>query len=265
LFVLGTATTLTTFQFAQVLGLALGGAAVSVTGVPGALVADAATFAISAAITLLWVRKRPAPRSAEPGVSSRTAELLAGVRLVFSVPALRTPMLLGWLALFYNAPEGIAAPLAAGFGAGTVGVGLILAAPALGASVGAITFSRLAGPATRARWMRPLAIATCATLIAFALRPDFHLALVILLVSGLCDCYQIAAVALFVLATPDSQRAQAFGLAQAGMSLGQGTAMILAGAAAQQYAPATVVAAAGALGAVVAIIISWRRIATRKR
>jgi MFS family permease len=263
LYVLGTATTLTTFQLAQVLGLALGGATVSITGVTGALVADAATFAISAVITLIWVRKRPAPRSAGPAASP-VADLLAGVRLVFSVPALRTPMLLGWLALFYNAPEGIAAPLAAGFSAGTVGVGLILAAPALGASVGAITFSRLAGPATRARWMRPLAVASCATLIAFALHPDFRLALVILLVSGLCDCYQIAAVALFVLAAPDSQRGQAFGLAQAGMSLGQGTAMILAGAAAQRYAPTTVIAVAGALGAVVAIIISGRRLLGRK-
>jgi predicted MFS family arabinose efflux permease len=259
LFVLGTATTITTYQFAQVLGLALGGAAVSVTDVSGALVIDAATFALSALITLIWVRKRPAPRSAEPGASSRLADLLAGVRLVFSVPALRTPMLLGWLAAFYDAPEGIAGPLSAALGAGAVGVGLILAAPALGASVSAITFSRLAGPATRARWMRPLAVAGCATLTAFALRPDFRLALLILLVSGLCSCYQIAAIELFVRVTPDSQRAQAFGLAQAGMSLGQGIAIIFAGAAAQRYAPATVIAVAGALGAVVAVIISARR------
>jgi predicted MFS family arabinose efflux permease len=263
LYVLGTATTITTFQFAQVLGLALGGAVVSVTGVTGALAIDAATYAISAVITLVWVRKRPAPRAAEPAASSRTADLLAGVRLVFSDPALRTPMLLGWLAAFYNAPEGIAAPLAAGFGTGNVGTGLILATPALGACVGAIAFSRLAGPATRTRWMRPLAVASCAALTAFALDPDFRLALVILLVSGLCDCYQIAAIALFVLATPDNQRGQAFGLAQAGMSLNQGTAMILAGAAAQHYAPTTVVAVAGALGAVVAISISARRPARR--
>lgn len=263
LYVLGTATTITTYQFAQVLGFALGGAAVSVVGFRGALVVDAATFAISALITMLWVRQRPSPRPAQAPASSRTAGLVAGFRLVFSVRALRTPMLLGWLAAFYNAPEGIAAPLAAGFGAGPTGVGLILAAAALGASVGAVAFSRLAGPATRAAWMRPLAVASCATLTAFALRPDFRLALVILFVAGLCDCYQIAAIAQFVLATPDSQRGQAFGLAQAGMSLGQGTAMIVAGAAAQRYAPATVVAVAGALGVIAAIGISARRLSAR--
>ena len=263
LYVLGTAATLTTYQFAQVLGFALGGAAVSVAGIRGALVVDAGTFAVSAVITRFWVRQRPAPRSAEAAASSLAADLLAGVRLVFSVPALRTPMLLGWLAAFYNAPEGIAAPLAAGFGAGALGVGLILAAEALGASVGAVAFSRLLGPAARAGWMRPLAVASCATLTAFALRPDFRLALVILFVAGLCDCYQISAIALFVRATPEGQRGQAFGLAQAGMSLGQGTAMIVAGVAAQRYAPATVVAAAGALGAVAAIVISARRLPAR--
>ncbi len=263
LFVLGTATTLTTYQFAQVLGLALGGAAVSLAGFQGAMLADAGTFAISALLTWLWVRPRPAARSPDSLPSSRAASLLAGLRLVFMNPALRTPMLLGWLAAFYNAPEGIAAPLAASLGAGAVGVGLILASEALGASVGAIAFSRLASPAARVGWMRPLAVASCATLTTFALKPGIHLALVILFVAGLCDCYQIAAVTLFVRATPDSQRSQAFGLAQAGMSLGQGTAMIVAGAAAQRYAPATVVAVAGALGAVAAILISARRLSGR--
>jgi predicted MFS family arabinose efflux permease len=263
LFVLGTAATLTTYQFAQVLGLALGGAAVSLAGVQGTLMADAGTFAISALLTWLWVRPRPAPRSAHSAPSSPAAGPLAGIRLVFTDAALRTPMLLGWLAAFYNAPEGIATPLAASLGVGAVGVGLILASQALGVSVGAIAFSRLASPAARVGWMRPLAIASCATLTVFALRPGFQLALVILFVAGLCDCYQVAAVTLFVRATPDSQRSQAFGLAQAGMSLGQGSAMIVAGAAAQRYAPATVVAVAGALGAVVAILISARRLSGR--
>src|SRR6266568_2512042 len=258
LYVLGTATTLTTYQFAQVLGLALGGAAVSLAGFQGALIADAVTFAISALITGLWVQPRPAAQPSEAAPPSRASGLLAGLRLVFGVPALRTPMLLGWLAAFYNAPEAIAAPLAAGLGASAAGVGLILASEALGASVGAVAFSRLVSPARRIGWMRPLAIASCATLTAFALRPDFQVALVILFAAGLCDCYQIAAVTLFVRATPESQRGRAFGLAQAGMSLGQGSAMILVGAAAQRHAPATVVAIAGAVGVVAAILITAR-------
>ncbi|HEX2318549.1 MAG TPA: MFS transporter [Streptosporangiaceae bacterium] len=263
LFVLGTAVTLTTYQFAQVLGLALGGAVVTLAGVHVALIVDAGTFAISALLTRLWVRQRPAARSADAAPSSRGADLLGGIRLVFGDPQLRTPMLLGWLAAFYNAPEAIATPLAAGLGAGAIGVGLILASLAFGASIGAIAFGRLASQATRLAWMRPLAVASCATLIAFAFQPNFQLVLVILFVAGLCDCYQIVAVTLFVRATPHSRRSQAFGLAQAGMSLGQGSAMIVAGAAAQRYAPATVVAVAGALGAIAAILISARRLPGR--
>jgi hypothetical protein len=134
-------------------------------------------------------------------------------------------------------------------------VGMLLAALALGASVGAVTFSRLVRPAQRLRWMRPLATAACAALILFALRPPLPLALAILALSGLFDCYQVGASAAFISATPTAQRSQAFGIAQGGMSLAQGTAMVLAGAAAQHYAPGLVIAACGAIGTAVAVLI----------
>ena len=84
-------------------------------------------------------------------------------------------------------------------------------------------------------------------------------ALAILTVSGIFDCYQVAANATFVQATPPSQRSQAFGIVQGGMSLGQGTAMILAGAAAERFAPSLVIAVAGAIGAVAAIVVALTR------
>jgi MFS family permease len=113
--------------------------------------------------------------------------------------------------------------------------------------------------------MRPLAVASCAVLILFALRPGLPLALAILCCSGVFDCFQVAASAAFVTAAPPAHRSQAFGLAQAGMSLGQGTAMILAGAAAQRFAPAAVIAAAGALGAVSAVVIAISGVSRHKR
>jgi len=254
-YVLGNAVTLTTLQVAQVAGFAVGGAVVGLVGVRASLVTDAATFAASALLIRIWVRARAASRPPREDRSSHAADLIAGIRLVFASPALRTPMLLGWLAAFYNAPEGVAAPLAGSLHAGTTAVGLILAAAPLGASVGAVGFSRLVRPAARLSWMRPLAIASCAVLVAFALRPGLPAALAILCCSGVFDCFQVAASAAFVSAAPPAQRSQAFGLAQAGMSLGQGAAMILAGAAAQHFAPAAVIAVAGALGAVTAMVI----------
>jgi MFS family permease len=272
---LGTAVTLTTNQFAQVLGFVAGGVTVAFLGVRTSLVADAVTFGVAALIIRIWVRARPVARPAPatapvslpgkhrarpPRVRARPlAGMTAGWRLVFGSPAMRTAMLFGWLAAFYNVPEGVATPLAAAVGGGAATVGLILAAQALGETAGAIAFSRLVDPARRTAWMTPLAVVSCAMLVLFAAGPRLAGTLAILAASGLFACYQIAANASFVQACPPQQRSQAFGLAQGGMSLGQGTVMIVAGAAAQYVTPATVIAVAGGLGALAALAIGIAR------
>jgi predicted MFS family arabinose efflux permease len=260
-YVMGTAVTLTTYQFAQVLGFAVGGAVTGFFGTRRSLIIDAATFAVSALIVRAWVRSRPAPAAAGHDEPSRLAGIFAGARLVFARPALRTPMLFGWLAAFYNAPEGVVTPLARDLGGGAVVVGVILAAGALGQTVGAIILSRFVAPPTRLRVMGPLAVAACAIPVLFFLRPALPVSLLILFASGLCVSYQLAANAAFVSAAPQAQRSQAFGLAQGGISLGQGIVMILAGAAADHHSPARVIAVCGAVGTGVAlaIAITWAR------
>jgi MFS family permease len=262
-YVMGTAITLTTNQFAQVIGFAAGGAMVGFLGIRTSLVIDAATFLASALLVRLLVRARPAPGDAGGSgvVASRLAGIAAGARLVFANPALRTPMLFGWLAALYNAPEGVVTPLAHSLGGGATAVGIILAAAALGETVGAVAFSRFVAPATRLRLMGPLAIVSCALLMLFAFQPGLALSLAILGVSGLFTGYQLAANAAFVQAAPPEQRSQAFGLAQGGMSLGQGTVMIAAGAAAEAITPAAVIAICGLLGtgAAAVLAVGWSR------
>jgi len=259
LYVLGTAVTLTTLQFAQVIGFAAGGAIVALFGVRTSLLVDSATFLISALITRALVRARPTARAAPRIRALSLSDLSAGIRLVFGNPALRTPMLLGWLVAFYDAPEGVVAPLSRSLGGGDLAAGLILAAAALGASLGAVGFSRLVSPERRLRWMTRIAPLAPGVLILFAFRPDLPAALAILTVGGIFDCYQVAANATFVQATPPAQRSQAFGIVQGGMSLGQGTAMILAGVAAERFAPSLVIATAGAIGAVAALVVALTR------
>lgn len=274
-YVVGTAVTLTTRQFAHVAGFAAGGAAVALLGTRTSLVIDAVTFLVSAAIVRTWVRRRPAsaPRYAAADGGHGTAELrgetaghaavglLSAARMVFQTPAMLLPMLFGWLAAFYNAPEGVAAPLASSFGGGAAEVGAILAAQAFGETVGMLAFGRLARPEMRLRLMGPLAVATCAVLVSFVTQPPLLAALAILAVSGAFGSYQIAANAAFVSAVPGARRARAFGLAQGGISLGQGTMLVLVGAAAQRFAPATVIAVVGAVGVVCAAFVaaSWNR------
>jgi hypothetical protein len=287
-YVAGTAVTLTTNQFAQVLGFAAGGAVVALVGTRTSLVIDAATFAVSAAVVRFFVRHRPAPSQAAaqmapaaattapaaattalgaPAAARPTTEadgFRGASRMVFTTPAMLLPMMFGWLAAFYNAPEGVAAPLAGSLGGGPAEVGAILAAQAFGETAGMLAFGRLVRPSTRLRVMGPLAVATCAVLILFIAHPSLPTALAILAVSGAFGAYQIAANAAFVSAVPGSRRARAFGLAQGGMSLGQGTVMVVAGAAAQRFAPATVIAVFGAVGAGCAAYVAVLWVRSRK-
>ncbi len=64
--------------------------------------------------------------------------------------------------------------------------------------------------------------------------------------------YQIAANTAFVERIPNEKRGQAFGLANAGLVVGQGVAFAIAGAAAEVVPPSTVVALSGGIGAVIA-------------
>jgi predicted MFS family arabinose efflux permease len=208
-YVLGTAVTQTTSQFAQVIGFAIGGVIAGRFGVRTSLVADAVTFAGSALIVGAWVQARPAPPPARVTRGHRkptfVSNIVAGARLVFATPALLLPMLFGWLSAFYNTPEGVATPLAKELGGGATTVGIVLAAQALGETLGAIAFSRFVKPSTRLRLMGPLAIGSSAVLLLFAFRPALLLSLLILAASGVLACFQLAANAAFVQATPPEQ------------------------------------------------------------
>ena len=295
-YVLGTAVTLTTTQLAQVIGFAVGGTLVGLLGVGPSLVADAVTFVASALIVRLWTQWRPparprvrdraggpgrprvrGPADAPPaapvtaaaasagGRERREHGLVAGVRLVFGRPALRDPMLFGWLCAFYNAPEGIAVPLARSLGGGSLTVGLILAAEPFGAMLGSLAFSRLVSPPRRMRWLGPLATAASAVLVLFAFDLGLLPVLAVLFAAGAFAAFQLAANAAFVAAAPPERRSEAFGLAQGGMSLGQGLLMVLAGAAVALWPPHLVIACFGAAGTVAALVVILDRSRTRSR
>src|SRR5205823_2363866 len=119
-----------------------------------------------------------------------------------------------------------------------------------------IAFSRFTDPGRRIRLIGPLAMMACAVLTLFAVQPGLIAALVILTVSGACCCYQVAASAAFVTAAPPQRRSQAFGIAQGGISLAQGVAMVAAGAAARYASPSSVIAVSGAIGVVIAAFIA---------
>jgi hypothetical protein len=107
----------------------------------------------------------------------------------------------------------------------------------------------------------------CLVPAACLARPGLAVSLTIFAVSGLAAAYQVAANAAFVTLCPDARRGQAYGLANAGLMIGQGVIYVLAGAAATLTAPAVVIAVGGLVGATAAawLALSWRREAAAAR
>jgi hypothetical protein len=261
LYALGTAVIQTTYLAAQVLGAVGGGFAVAFLGVRPALIIDAITFGLSGLLIALGTRARPAVQP-EAGRASPVARMVGGIRLVFGDRALRTLLLFGWLVVFYTIPEGIAAPYAARLGGGSIATGLVLASTVLSTTIATPLFTRFVRPRRRLAWMGPLAVLTCATLILTALRPGLAASLVIFSLSAVFGVYQLAANTAFVVRVPNERRAQAFGIANMGVVVGQGAAFVAAGAAAEVISPALVIAIGGGIGAVVAFFLTlrWRHV-----
>jgi len=244
-------------QAGQVAGFALGGLLVAAIGTGGALLADAASFAVSALFLVIGVRAR-APR-AEPGIRW-WRHVRAGWTVVVGDRRRLALVALGCVSGIYIAGEAIAAPYAAELGGGAVVVGLLLGAYALGSVLGMAALSRIP-PSRRGRLLGPLAVLACAALLGCAVRPNLEGTLALLTLSGVASSYNLIANTTFVQLTPDAQRAQAFGFALTALRVSQGLGVVLAGLAAERAAPHGVVAAAGALGVLAALGAArlWRR------
>jgi hypothetical protein len=110
--------------------------------------------------------------------------------------------------------------------------------------------------------MGPMAVLTCAVLVVTVLRPGLYVSMAIFAISGTFGVYQLAANAAFVARVPNERRSQAFGVANAGVVVGQGVFFMLAGATAQRVSPALVIAAGGGAGTLAALVLAarWHKI-----
>jgi MFS family permease len=245
-------------QSAQVVGFAAGGVLVAQIGASSGLAIDAFTFLAAALAVGFGCRHRPAPareqrRRIAPG---------SGVMVVWRDPRLRSLTALCWLAGFHIAPEGLAAPYAAGLGAGTAAVGIILASDPVGSVLGAFVFGRFVPEKSRAGALGPLAVLAGLPMILCLLRPGLIASVVIFGICGaLAMSYQLQIGASFVQVVPDRHRAQALGVMSSGLITVQGLGALAAGALADVIAPAYVVALAGLAAVVVGLwpALVWTR------
>jgi predicted MFS family arabinose efflux permease len=255
-----------TIQGAQLAGFAGGGALIAALSPSAALGLDAVTFVLSALFLVTGVRRRAAvDRVARPAWLSATG---AGIRLIWRDPALRTLVALNWLAGFYIVPEALAAPYAAGIGAGATLVGLLMAADPAGSVLGGFVFGKAVPEHVQVRVLGLLGIAAGLPLVLFAFRPGLVVSVLLLATSGLLATgYNIQGTVSFMRRVPDEHRAQCAGVNSAGLLTVQGIGAAVAGALADVWSPAHTIAAAGAAGAAVAVPVAraWRRVRREER
>jgi predicted MFS family arabinose efflux permease len=250
-YVLASAMNQLTIQAAQVVGFAAGGALIRLIGPRDALLVNALSFLVSAALVRFGVRVHGAIASVQLGNSWE--RMKTGAKVVFGDPRLRGLVLLGWLATFWVVPEGLAAPYAQG---DSTAIGLLLASQPIGSVVGGVVLSRMVRPATRLEVMGWLAVMSCLPLVFFFTTPPLPLAVGLLVISGIGTTYNLPANAAFMQALPAERRGQAFGLVSAGLVAGQGISIALAGACAELTSPGVVIGVAGVLGVAAALSLS---------
>ncbi len=264
-YVVGAAAQDVMVQTSQVLGFAAGGFVVAGLGVSEGLLLDSGTFLVSAVLVRLGVRARPAAHAATATSTiaatwSWWGSLRAGLALVLGDRRLRALLGLACVAGSYVTVEGLAVPYVGEIGEGTAAVGLLLAASPAGTVVGTVLVARL-HPRLRLRLMGPLAVAACAPLLLCAWRPGLLLTLVLWGLSGAASGYHVVARATFVQLVPDERRGQCLGLAGSALKTAQGGGIMLAGLAATATSASVVIAVAGGLGVLGALLATraWQR------
>lgn len=251
-----------TYQMGLVLGFPLGALVVTALDTGGALLVDAVTFLLSALLVRAFVVERQ-PEAAPDGKPKRTwSSLREGVGLLRTSPKHRALLALACVSGFYVAPEGLVVPYADQIAAGTFAVGLLLAANPAGMTVGILILSRFVkSEQTRARWLGPLAVATCAMLLPTFFAPGVAIAFGLWALVGFFSAHDMVTNVEYVNATPDHQRGQLLGLAQASLRGAQGVGVLLTGALAQLFDPARVIGFTALVGVVAAALAAraWRR------
>jgi hypothetical protein len=124
------------FQITQIVGPALGGLMVGLFDVAWVYVIDAVSFGAAFA-SLVWV---PGGRPEGNAGASRLDSVREGLRYSFRTPVIQSIFLIDLVAMVFGMPRAVFPALAADvFKVGAGGVGLLYAAPAIGALVAALT------------------------------------------------------------------------------------------------------------------------------
>jgi MFS family permease len=255
-----------TSQLVQLVGFAGGGLLVGVIGARGALGIDAVTFLLSAGLLRTGLIRRDAAGVLNAVDPARYwVSMRQGMSAVFKTPVLRTLLLFAWLAGFFTAPDGVAATYASTFAGHNSGIttGLLMAAPAGGACIGLVAWSRLS-PTIQDRLIGPSAVLAGFALALCLFDPSLPVALGLWLLSGFGSAFQVRVLIRFIAVIADRHRATGAGFGAATLTAVQGLGVFGAGALAGAWSPATAIGLFGIAGALSAAVL-WATLLRAQR
>ncbi|GIJ52071.1 membrane protein [Virgisporangium aliadipatigenens] len=251
------------FQVAQIVGYLLGAGVASVNS-NAALLFNAATFGLSAALIGLGVAEYPSAMTAEDR-THLLRETGSGIALVFRSPVLRAVAAVVFAtSLLSIVPEGLAAAWAADLSDSPAArgwiQGAIMIANPVGFVLGGIVVGRFLGPIKRQRVIPYFALIVPVSLVPALIDPGPTLVYAMSFLGGFATAGLLPATnALFVQALPDSYRARAFGVMRSGIMIFHGVAVLATGWLAGLYPIHVVVGMWGLFGTAVMIasVLIW--------
>jgi MFS family permease len=123
------------FQVTAILGPALGGILIAAWDVTWVYVIDALSF-VAALTAMRWIPELPRHKLDE---DSNWGAIKDGLRFAFRTPVLRSILVIDFVAMIFGMPRAVFPALAEEvFGIGAEGLGLLFAAPAIGALIGVL-------------------------------------------------------------------------------------------------------------------------------
>ena len=246
-------------QVNQAIGLAIGGAVVSLVGDAKALLLDLLTFLVGVVILTLVKPPKSVVKPEDSPLFSMLADLRQGWRQIRASKVLLSMLGLSLAsALAIAAPEAVALPYAAQHSTSSTWGGFLMASPILGAVVGLLVIGRLPAERQSSLVLR-LALLTPLPLLATIFEPPLPVVWAAWFVCGALQCYMLPLQTAFTLLVPTALRGRVFGLAGA-LSVGvTGACFLFAGWISERTTPAASVGicAVVTLGVLVLLAARW--------
>ena len=252
------------FNMMKVLGPALGGALIAWVGAAENFFVQAVAYA-----GVLWMiyRMNVPPQRAEARHTSALANLKEGFAYVWSTPAVFALMALAYVPRIFAVPYQTLMPVFQKdvLKIGPEGLGLLMAAPGIGAVIAILTLASMGNRIKRqGRFLVGSIFVLGAAIILFSQITWFPLALVTLVIVGIFQMFFLASTATMLqMIVPDELRGRVLSLYMLDrgfMPLGA----LFAGTSAHFLGAPTTVAIMGAIVIVLTALVAWRIPAIRQ-